>query len=193
MLHSATLDNFFNDADYLKEIVVNRDFLPHKNAVDGVEYPGIQVPGAEMDPAFLAAKLAPLFPGKEVKLTEMFYRLSLFGDAGPNQVHVDANMGQYGLIVYLSDPVPGLLCGTSILEHGSKRMPTAPKNQFQWDLWQADAKNPMAWDAVSFCPMKFNRAFVVRADLWHRAEPIGGFGADRQDGRLIFGAFFNVE
>ena len=67
-----------------------------------------------------------------------------------------------------------------------------PINQKQFKVWNEDHSKPDKWQIMDMCQMKPNRALIFEAGKMHRAEPIGGFGSDEKDGRLVLTCFFDV-
>lgn len=180
-------DDFLDDFDAWRQWLDVAPYETVTNPADGVDYPGIcrAVPmRGEVE-----AKLEKLM-GRPVSVRYMFMRLSLEGVPVPHQAHTDDTMGQYSLMVYLNRP-EHCRGGTSILRHVSG-METTPETPAELAAWQRDTNNPRQWEYVTLCPMRSNRACVFQAKLFHRAEPLGGFGRDATDGRLVLTAFFDA-
>lgn len=177
--HSIIIDSFLPDFDDWRAWSDKQTYAPVVNPADGVSYPGIcrEVPtwGA-------AQRLGAIF-GQPVNIKAAFMRLSLQGDRVPHQAHNDVVMGQYSMMVYLNRP-EHCQGGTSLVRHVSGD---------DFAHWQTDHSKPEMWNVYSLCEMQPNRAFIFRADLFHRAEPVGGFGTDATNGRLVFTAFFDVK
>lgn len=177
--HSIVIDGFLPDFDDWRAWADSQRYESVVNPADGVEYPGIckDVPtwGASQ-------RLAAIF-GQPVNIKTAFMRLSTMGVQAPHQAHHDALMGQYSLMLYLNR-AEHCRGGTSLVRHVSGDDVTH---------WESDHNKPDMWRVYSLCEMRPNRAFIFRADLMHRAEPIGGFGSDASDGRLVYTAFFDVQ
>jgi hypothetical protein len=117
-------------------------------------------------------------------------RLSPDGVHVPHPVHTDISMGKYSLMLYLNR-AEHCRGGTSILKHIESGMVRTPRTEEEFALWQRDMRNPEAWSYVDAAEMAPNRAFIFDADMYHRAEPEGGFGKDATDGRLVLTMFFD--
>lgn len=179
MLHSVILDDFLPDFAGWRSWADGLEYRDEVNPADGVAYPGIY----RDVPTFGARARLSAIMGRPIKLHALFLRLSLAGVAVPHQAHHDGLMGDFSMMVYLNRP-EHCQGGTSLLEHVSGAEPDA-------DTWQRDTNRPEQWRAVSLCKMVTNRAFVFRSKLWHRAEPVGGFGTDSANGRLVLTGFFS--
>lgn len=179
-------DNFLPDrlAQLLRAYADRAEFEDLDNDADGVAYPGIcsTLPAAVVTHVLERCKQAV---GGKISRPTMFMRLSLPGMPAPHQAHHDAVMGTHSLMLYLTrneHVAPG--AGTSFVRHRS-----GDDEKF----WERDTHRPEAWEVWSLCPMKFNRACLFDAALMHRAEPVGGFGTGRHDGRLVLTCFFRKE
>lgn len=121
---------------------------------------------------------------------QLFLRRSLAGCKAPHQAHTDFSMGQFSLMVYLNR-AEHCRGGTALLRNRETGEESNPTDAYGEQVWRRDTNNPAAWDKTLMCAMKPNRAFIFKADLYHRAEPIGGFGADSKDGRMVMTMFFD--
>ncbi len=178
MLHSIIIDDFSRRFAEIREHADHADYSGVVSPVDGVEYPGIaHVP--EFDVLNRLRRLRVLGP---IQNPISFMRLSVEGSKPPHWAHHDASMGKYSLMLYLNraEHCQG---GTALLEH--KQGEPTPEQ------WAADTYDPTQWRVLSLCEMVPNRAFVFRSDLWHAALPLGGFGKDASDGRLVYTVFFS--
>jgi hypothetical protein len=174
MFHSLVVDDWLHDFNGWRAWADGLKYEDAINPSDGVRYPGIY----RNVPTWGVRQRLSAFFG-EVRINAIFLRLSPEGVPVPHQAHHDALVGRYSMMVYLNRP-EHCRGGTSLLK---------PKEGMQWER---DTNRPEMWDVVSLCEMQPNRAFIFRADLWHRAEPIGGFGKDARDGRLVMTAFFDA-
>lgn len=179
MLHSVILDDFLPDFAGWRAWADGLDYRGEVNPADRVTYPGIF---ADVPTFGMRSRLSQIM-GRPIALHELFLRLSLEGVHVPHQAHHDGLMGAYSCMLYLNRP-EHCRGGTSLLEHVSGQDPDVA-------TWERDTNTPEAWRVVSLCQMRANRAFVFRSDLWHRAEPIGGFGTDSANGRLVLTGFFS--
>lgn len=179
LLHSQIIDDFLPEFDLWRRHADSADYAEVISPVDGVVYPGIS--NLFHLSSFFQCLLKNA-TGKYCSINHLFMRLSTEGSAPPHWAHHDASMGEYSLMVYLNRP-EHCRGGTALLEHVSGPDPDET-------TWRDDTNRPERWREVSRCPMKSNRAFIFRAELWHAALPIGGFGSTAQDGRLVLTAFF---
>jgi len=119
-----------------------------------------------------------------------FMRMSKEGVHVPHQAHTDKNIADYTFLLYLNKD-EDCRGGTDILEH-IEGMKIHPQTQEEIDIWKRDTNNSEKWIKVGFCPMAFNRAFILRSDLFHRSVPINGFGTNQFNSRLVLISFFNI-
>lgn len=147
------------------------------NPVDGVLYPGISVD--------IPAQVREFFG--EPKF--LFMRLSLAGIAVPHQAHTDTLMGELSMMFYLNR-LEHCRGGTSLVRHKLSDMITDPKDKLEEELWQQDTNNPNEWEIYEMAEMLPNRAVMFPAKCMHRAEPLGGFGNNAKNGRLVMTAFY---
>lgn len=195
-IHSVIIDDFLYDAEDFRKYAVKRSYSGVTNPQDGVVYPDVTIDIPEEIKLEITEKLSlicgTLTQDYAVKVHPkvMFMRLSKKGVHVPNQAHTDKNIADYTLLLYLNvdEECQG---GTDILEH-IEGMKIHPQNEEEKVIWEKDANIPEQWVKVGFCPMKFNRAFLLRSDLFHRAQPVGGFGKTNEDGRLVLTVFFNL-
>lgn len=178
MLHSVVFDDFLPDYSWWRSWADSRKFRDEVNPVDGVTYPAIC---REVPTYGTRCRLEALM-GRPVNLHSLFLRLSLEGAPCPHQAHHDGAMGDFSLMLYLNrhEHCRG---GTSLIEHVD--------GEPDRDTWERDTNAPEKWRVVSLTQMRPNRAFIFRSTLWHRAEPVGGFGHDVHDGRLVMTGFFS--
>lgn len=176
-LHSLTLDDFLPDFDDWRAWADTCKFRDEVNPADGVTYPLIcrDVPSYGMQQRLTAIM------GMPVRLNALFLRMSPAGIPVPHWAHHDGGMGRFSCMVYLNRP-EDCQGGTALLSHVDGEIGT--------EAWKRDTNRPGKWTIRSVCDMRANRAFIFRADLWHAAMPIGGFGQTVQDARLVMTAFF---
>jgi len=181
-------DNFLGEFASFRHYCDHLAYAGKYNPVDGIFYPGIDFDIPPIIQAEVKHKIECLV-SHSIKTNFMFLRLSLAGMEQPHQVHTDASMGQKTCILYLSRPeyVQG---GTTLVRHhtGFEGDPLTPAQVALWEQDQADAEK---WEIVDSCPMVSNRAVIFDSHLLHRAEPIGGFGDNAENGRLALSVFFN--
>lgn len=180
-LTSKVFNNFFDDFEEFREYLDKLDYTGVVNPEDGVMYPGIslQIP----DYFKLQVQLKVGTPKR------LFLRLSPEGQETPHQAHNDEVMGKYTFIVYLNrrDHCAG---GTSLLKHESG-FDRGPCTEDQVEMWRTDTNNPEKWSITRQYDMEPNRAILYPSELFHRSEPIGGFGTDATNARLVMVGFFD--
>lgn len=181
-------DDFFMTPNEVLLHLLKGKFADHVSPSDGVRYPGIQnAPGLCN---VMHAYLTKVLGRKEARINNCFARLTSSAEAeAPNKIHSDYGMGEYAAHVYLSTGWPAD-SGTSFWRHresGSERRLGAEDA----DLLK-DANDASKWERYSLCPGKFNRCLIHDATLWHCAEPVGGWGAGPEDGRLVLTTFFSL-
>lgn len=182
------LDDFLSDFDNAREYADNAHYQDFRN-VDGVVYPGICTDLPEWIRGEVLAFMA-VYLGREPVKPTIFMRLSPKGVEAPHQAHTDALMGDWSLMLYLNRP-EHCRGGTSLLRHREAGMYTTPTDPDLVEIWERDTNDREAWDVTDLAVMKPNRAFVFSADLFHRAEPIGGFGSTPEDARMVLTGFFS--
>lgn len=176
-LHSLIIDEFLSDFDHWRAWADKAEYADVVNPADGVSYPGI----CTKVPTWGIRNRLQGIMGSQVRIKTAFLRLSTQGVHVPHQAHHDGIMGDYSLMLYLNRP-EHCRGGTELVRH-----------LVDDELWSIDHSNPDRWGVYSRCEMRSNRAFLFDAHLMHRASPVGGFGQDARNGRLVYTAFFNLE
>ena len=180
------VDGFLDTFDDLKAHAMAVDYTGVTNPADGILYPDItaDIPVEVVDEVqFRLNKVI----GRPVTINTIFMRLTSSNTHGaPHQAHTDTIMGNYTMLLYLQDG-PG---GTSFVKHKETGMVTDPMTPYELEAWQRDTNIPEAWEITEMVEMKENRANIIPANLFHRAEPVGGFGDDVSNGRIVLTAFF---
>ena len=179
-LTSLIIDDFLDDFDRWRAWLDEATYADITNDADGVAYPGICAGLPHELQGEIAYKLQ-LVAGM-TKVNYLFARLSVEGANPPHWAHHDGAMGARSLMLYMNraEHCDG---GTAMLRH--RDGDPSP------DVWARDTNKPQQWRLESVCEMKPNRAFIFRADQWHAAMPLGGFGRDARDGRLVITCFFS--
>jgi hypothetical protein len=186
----AHIDNFLNDFSGFRSHCDGVDFKGENNVVDGVFYPGVSTDIPEPIRAEVIEKVSAFF-GAEIKPGAMFMRLSVAGVDAPHQAHTDTIMGDYGLMLYLNR-LDDCLGGTSFVIHKKTGLCENPINDKQEQLWKETTNKTDEWHILDICTMRPNRAMVFNTNYMHRAEPVGGFGTDGKDGRLVLTFFWEL-
>lgn len=188
-LYMTIVDDFLSDFESLRQWADTAKYEDIENPVDKVVYPLIakDIPSevrheVEMNLMMLMSR--------PVTINYLFMRLSPEKVRVPHQVHTDTSMGEYSLMLYMNRQA-NCWGGTSILQHVDG-MDRHPANEAELAVWRRDMNDVNSWKITDFCPMRQNRAFVFQSDLFHRAEPIFGFGRGPRKGRLVLTAFFNL-
>lgn len=184
MLHSMVIDDFLSDFPVIRRWADHATYENPTNPYDALGYHGI---ATECPADSLLRSLQRWFhPG--VKLVHSMVRLSIEGCPVPYQAHADSFMGsRFTAIVYLNRP-EHCRGGTALLRH----IESGAVKESDGKAWKDDENDPDAWEVLSLCPMQTNRAFCYRSDLLHRSEPLGGFGTDARDGRLVLIGLFDL-
>ena len=181
-----SLDNFLSTFPALLKASIEGDFEGAVSPIDGVKYPYI----CQDIPKEVRSEIEQLlsdYIGKDINKSTMFMRRSPKGVEAPHQVHSDISMGDYSLMLYINQ---GESAGTSIVKHKETGIAYSPENQEYLDIITKDQNTPEAWEIIHMVPMKPNRAFIFRSDALHRAEPIGGFGQEKES-RCVLTCFFS--
>lgn len=192
--HSAIIDNFLNNGDLFRRYAIKQSYEGVVNPQDNVLYPDISIKIPEEVRLEINSKALMAVTQNENAFIEpkaLFMRMSKTGVHVPHQAHTDKNIADYTLLLYLNkdEDCQG---GTDVLEH-IEGMKIHPQTEEEIELWKRDTNTPEQWIKTGFCPMKFNRAFILRSDLFHRAQPLGGFGDTNENGRLVLTLFFNIK
>lgn len=182
--------HFLPDFVDLREHLDGVDYAGVTNPEDGIEYPGVSTDIPTWYLESIYGRLESLFD-RQIVPNYTFLRLATEGMDQPHQAHTDASMGDFSLILYLNRP-KHCKGGTSLVEHIDTGMAVQPRYGSLVDIWKRDTNKPEEWREWYMCPMESNKGFVFTAALMHRAEPVGGFGKDATDGRLILACFFNL-
>lgn len=188
---AVIIDDFFEDFSDVRARLDNARYADMQSPVDGVVYPNICV---EIPPAIAAECKQRLEEALGLKIRKkwLFVRLSPAGVDVPHQAHTDSCMGQFSMMLYLNRP-EHCAGGTSLLRHKANGTESDPTTPSELEDWKRDMNTPDAWEPTLLCGMKANRAFVFPAERYHRAEPIGGFGSDARDARVVMTMFFDGE
>lgn len=181
------IDDFLPEFEELQSYARAATFADVVNPFDGVTYPLIcdDIPDHLKLAIFCAI-------AKHFDLPEsptIFMRRSPAGTPCPHQVHSDASMGDYSLMLYLNDEESSE-GGTSFLSHLETGIAYNPECATATDIIVADQNKPAAWKVREMVSMHPNRAVIFDASRLHRAEPIGGFGDTPENTRVVLTCFF---
>lgn len=185
--NQLTIDGFLPHFEALRQYADRAVYQDIESEVDGVTYPGISthLPEPVVDDVVKALRDVV----GDVQVNTIFMRLTTEGTLAPHQAHTDSVMGKGSLMVYLT---PDEYCegGTAFVRHKDTGMFMDPQTEHEFTVWERDVNESGAWETVEVCEMKQNRACIFHAGRMHRAHPIGGFGNNAADGRLVLTAFF---
>ena len=178
----ATLDDIRVHDDLLADPVAYRDALLSLDyrsiAIGPVTFHGIAECRDEGVPHWIAHRYSEARPGVT------FVRRSPQGQAEPNFIHTDRDMGDWTGIFYLN-PDPPAGDGTRFWRHRrtgatASTARTADECQAEWHSWRDDAQ----WEPWHTVPARFNRLIVFPAPLFHSRAIPDNYGAGDQ-ARLI--------
>ena len=184
--HIAVFDDFFTDPNSVLDNIILGEFSDVESPFDGVTYPALQLkPNVDLKPVI--EKIL----GEKIFVVTTFARLTSSAQpAAPNQIHPDTVMSTHALLIYVSkDWAEGH--GTSFWSHGKWGPSHDPRVQDNQEL-QRDSNDESKWLRKSLVQGAFNRALFYDSKLFHRAEPVGGFGSGPADGRIVLTCFFNI-
>lgn len=151
-------------------------------APDGVVYPLIRksVPRDAIDYLEDAAGRAPDLA---------FFRKSPAGVAVPTAaIHSDHLFGLTAMMLYVDDG-DHPEAGTAFLRHHTSGISAMPRIPALIELVKRAATTPVSWWPYAKCRARPNRACFFGADLFHRAEPVGGYGVG-PGARCVLTAFW---
>lgn len=182
------IDNFLDDYESFREYCDYVDYSGETNPVDGVFYPNVSTCIPEEIKLEVHKKLSEVME-YPVNINAIFLRQSPKGVYCPHQAHTDDSMGAYSFMLYLNkeEDCKG---GTSFLKHKKFGWTRNTLSDEEVALWKEDTNTPEVWAIEDMCSMKSNRACIFDASLFHRAEPVGGFGKDNES-RLVLTAFYD--
>lgn len=183
------IDDFLPEFSELQQCARTANFTDAVNSFDGVTYPQICADIPEHLRLAVFCMIAKYFDAPESPT--IFMRRSPAGVPCPHQVHSDASMGEYSLMLYLNaeDDCEG---GTSFLSHALTGIAYNPELPEAVAVVVADQNRTEAWRVRKMVDMKPNRAVIFDASALHRAEPVGGFGDTPENTRVVLTCFFKV-
>ncbi len=184
----VVIDDFLPEFDELQSYARSATFTDVVNEFDGVTYPLIC---ADIPDHLKLAVFQAL--ANHVGLPEsitIFMRRSPAGVPCPHQVHSDASMGEYSLMLYLNqeEDCDG---GTSFLSHRQTGIAYNPEDPISTSIIVNDQNNDAAWQVREMVEMRPNRAVIFDAARLHRSEPVGGFGDTPDNTRIVLTCFFS--
>ncbi len=181
----TVIDNFLPHWSDLRAYADTATYADVVNPVDGVAYPGICRDIPEYVTEAIQQRLG------KINIKALFMRLSLAGVIAPHQAHTDSTMGQFSLMLYMNQAKDST-GGTSLVRHIDTGIESdVGLTETGRRIWLRDTNRPQKWSVTKLAWMQPNRAFIFPAHLMHRAEPVGGFGTNSKNGRLVLTAFFD--
>lgn len=180
----TVVDNFYEHPEQLRASALQHDFAPVE--YKGVTYHGIAAPNV--------LKLED-FPGMRgrCKTVLSFFRLTLANDPVTTFIHADSDEADYAAVLYLntSEQCRG---GTAFWQHlcfgdwhYKNEMPSTLAKQVN-----SDGMSDLHWKLNRIVTMQFNRLLTYPGNLFHSRWPKEGFGTNKNNGRLIYAAFYNL-
>lgn len=186
----AIFDDFFSAPEFVREDIAAGEFVDHISEWDGVRYPGINKDIPEYVTKFVEERLGEMLHSN-IAIQAIFARLTtkLLPEA-PHKIHSDKIMSDFSAHVYLSKdwPTNG---GTSFWFHKATGAYTHEDGMDE--TVAKDMNDVEKWAPVFLASGAFNRILVHDSRLWHCAEPVGGWGTNSIDGRLVLTCFFNAK
>ena len=183
------VDDFLDCFDDFCQYAKAASFADVVNPVDGVVYPHICKDIPDYVVSEVSNKLSDLY-GSPVCLNALFMRMSPIGAPGPHQCHTDNSMGSGSFMLYMNK-LEDCQGGTAMVYHIDTGIAFAPVNPEYLTPVIDDMNNSESWVTHSLVEMKPNRAAIFPANSFHRAEPVGGFGDNQSNARLVLTGFFN--
>lgn len=174
----AVYDDVLVDPMAYRAAVLARPFGTVTFPMEDVTFHGIQLAEDLTLPAWLVETMPGLTP------TMSFFRQSPAGQAEPNYVHTDRDMGDWTAVLYLT-PQPPRGDGTTFWRH----VPTDRTHSVTDDrvalLDERRAwRDPAQWAPVTQVEAKFGRVVVFAADLFHSRSIAENYGAG-DEARLV--------
>ena len=193
-LHHMVIDEFFEEPWELRNWALAKGFKEEVSPVDQMTYKGVCA-----DPAWVfrheaEIKLSYLMQNP-ARIELSFLRLTVEREVEADRriVHLDHSYARFVCTVYLNPP--GQFpdgSGTWILKHAETGMDSIPSTQEELDTWQRDCNELEKWRVTGMADMAWNRAIVMPTKFFHASKPVGGFGTNPTEGRMVFVAFFDI-
>ena len=180
------IDDFLEFPDRLVKFAKECEFKDEINPIDGVVYPHIckDIPENILNDVLFNLTYKVL--AREPVNPLCFLRMSPDGVSCTHTFHTDNCMGGYSMMIYLQDEPKA---GTGFAQH----IKTGAMSSIHEDLSQTieDCNDESKWVIYKRFEMKKNKAIIFDSQLFHVALPIGGFGLDQSDSRIVFTCFFS--
>jgi hypothetical protein len=190
------VDDFLANAEELRSAALRLTYpeqqgmFAGRNSMERIELPDL----ARQASSIVGEPLQPISPLH----SHAKCRITLAGDQGRSQVHVDR--AHWSGILYLSRP-QDCSGGTEFFRHrrtGTDRWPLdaaevaamgfSSVDEVRRDIVEKESNDASKWERTMQVPMRFNRLLMLRPWLWHTAGP--AFGDSLENGRLVYLMFF---
>ena len=186
----ATIDDFFVNPNAVYSEISSGRFEDIESDWDNQRYPDINKNISVEIQDYVTQTLSKVLAAKVVVQT-IFARVTCRNTPDPpHHIHSDRAMSTHACHVYLSKHWPEN-SGTSFWRH--KDHGSTDSSVIDSSVITQDTKNREQWIKTFTCQGQYNRLFVHDANLFHCAEPVGGWGDDATNGRLVLTCFFNLE
>ena len=186
------INNFLPEDIYqeLKQHCLDCEFSNITNPIDGVTYPDINIELSDNVKQSVINAIEDVLGLDIAPNPLMFLRMSKLGTPCNHIHHHDGSHGTHSLMLYTNDNIEG---GTSLVRHRETGCTYAPESQSFVDYLIEDMNQVDKWVSQEKSDMKQNTAVIFDANLFHRAEPVGGFGLTQDTARIVLTCFFSVE
>lgn len=189
------LDDFINQDQFdpFNKAIESSDFA-------GVEYFGRFYPGVAPSNDMIDSIVTETIE-KRLQLTEdsvsiklSMLRLELESDEPTSWIHADTICGsQYALVGYMNDS-PLKMGGTAFWKHSicGESNTEFKDNDLVGMFLVKDSHSDQSWEITGMAGYKKNRVVIYHSDRFHSRFPRKSFGTTKEDGRLIYVCFFDI-
>jgi hypothetical protein len=185
------VDDFFPNFEAVRKMVCELEYTEQANPDDGLQYPSSHVFNDPELSEAIGNRLGAILGRRKANIRLLVARMSKAGAPCPEQAHTDEAIINppplYTAVIYCNT-LEQCRGGTSLLAHAETGRHVGIGEQEKRD--QNDASK---WNMVMQCPMYPNRAAIFPSPIIHRSEPVGGFGSDATDARVVIVALFDLE
>jgi hypothetical protein len=181
-INTFIVDNFYEDADSVRQFALNQDF----NVVGN--FPGARTKSLWSQSAkdIIESIVAPKFGAITYWPDEYNGAYQITTAANRSWIHSDADTHWAG-VVYLTPNAP-LSSGTGFYRHKATGLTEPNANNGEWE---SEAQDVTKWELVSQIGNVYNRLILYRGKQFHTSMDY--FGHDMITGRLFQTFFFNTE
>lgn len=173
----------------MRSTILCGEFKDYTSQWDGVTYPDINnnIPYWVQDYVF--NRLKEIMGGPITPIAFFARATTKNTPAAPHKIHSDKLMAQFSAHVYISKDWPKE-AGTSFWIHNE----AGDRHTEETDVESVakDCNDLSKWVHSFTCQGRFNRLLIHDASYWHCAEPIGGWGDEVKDGRVVLTCFFDA-